>query len=970
MIRLEMKRTHGGVARVAMDSDLMLNQMAASALETTEPLGMAFDHLGNPMVFTVGSKRSLNVIFQKEGTATGWQLVDLTAGLGENLEVSAFQVAQDQSGSLRLAVAAHPKGQSEEDKLWLTDALPNTLTDQGWTSGNPGWNERPFSGSHRISHILLGTEDDGKGTPLMIAATVKGNIRGHYVVNTQLNDPSWMWQPFQIPQNASKDFVDMAIGTIQGERGVYSLYDTATGRALTFTTLPDGRMPGDLYYDFPLPGVAAIEAITTLPQVPQEEDDDDWFGGGDAGESFDLFVAGKGVYLYEGSKTTQPPVCLAEGTEVQAAQSIYARMDAQNIALWMVEKTSGRLQYILGRKEAGERLWHTPIPLRQGIAQFAAVRNPKRQANEMVLAGKNGVLVHLWQDPITTGWRESEIPVPAIDDLHEFESYTSVINFQVASAEELVNSNIQITASDWVRVVINGVTFTLSPDVPVQVSMDVGASLTIIQRADGIQPPIYRIKADFISEPFELNPGQKILTGLESIDSGKALDQAQRRNGKPVISGNVDPNTLEEVSSVLGELTSLARDGLGEDRSGVGYRAGGGQRIGAVDGRRLNRDMHWGVRFDNRGKPAFTQSIHGASQPGGARQGLAHVGDFFESLTRGMLEVTSFVVKTIVDGAKKVIQFVFEVAGRLFQFYIETLGHVFDAIYWFLKEKLGIDLAVVLEWLGQLFNWEEIKATQQVMVDMANRCLDYGAAGLDVLADKVDAFFIKIKNQVLLLKPGTMPAGGGQRIFATGKASSNPAVNLANLPTPMATWTQYHIKHGNFSVGRKPKLQPTDPLMRFFNETLVGLLDTVQDTMTSVVGECQRAFEQGNVSADQLLAAIGTDVLVGLVDLVRQIAVGVLRLLADLVRLLREMVNVPLDLPVITSLYKGIYKNPKPEELPYADMSLLNGVAFLVAAPTTWISKMVTGKAPFGSGIQPNRDAEYSRILNLLPGLS
>ncbi|HSR53241.1 MAG TPA: hypothetical protein VLV83_20650 [Acidobacteriota bacterium] len=948
---------------MTVDSELMNNYTATSALAGQRALRMLQDGDGNPLIFTIGGNGQLSLTYQSPDSSSGWKQVSLSASLGSGMRVASFQASQQKDGTIRLAASVHKSGQEGDQKLYLTDDLPNAPK-SAWFSGKPGWKARPFSeGAVRVTQILLGTNDDGQGAPLCVVSVQRGEKAEYFTVNADVKDTSWVWNPYPLPENAV-EALDMSLGSVQGVRGVYGLYRTAAGSSLIFTSLPDSRKPGSVSYDFPVPSGAGLTCIEALPPrsfFEEDDDDDDWFDG-DEDLSFDLYAAGQGLYRFAESRTGKPPQVIAPSQELGQAKALHVEQDEKHVALWVVEEKSRVLQYVLGSQQDQEMNWTAPLPLRNGVTQMSAIRNRGKITNELLLAvSGDDELIHLWQDPFTTTWQESSVPLENTRGAEEFEAYTTVIRFRDEAGMPVLMGKVKVTSSDWIRATVNGSTYSINPETCAEVTPDVQGGITVMQRADNIQTPVLFVEADFLPAKLTVNPAQKIFKGLSEVRSGADLKKATDRDGKPVLRQSVDDQTLNQSAQVLSQLSDMGGKLV---PAGVGYRVGQPVPADALDS-----GYAWSVQFDSQGRPGYRagQGI----QASGKAKGQAHFGDFLESLAQGLKRVGEVAFQVLVEGGKKLLQVVFEVAGKIFEFVLQSIGQVLEAMAWFLQEVLHIDLNDIMRWLGQLFNWDEIKATQQVMVDMVNRVLDYGAGGLDRFSQDVDRFFERVISDVKELKPDVFPSKVRQLHTGSVQAAAEGKVPMGNFgQTPMGSWPQYQVLHGGFTQsGGPPTPGGGDAIMAFFEKALTGFVAIVDQTMQEIVKDVAFAFQDGTLTPEQVLAALGTDVLVGLLRSLQNLARAFLELLRDLVKAIKQAINQSLDIPVISGLYEGIYSQKDSLSAPYAKLSLLNALAFLVAIPTTWICKAIYGEAPFGSGIQSGREAQYEQLFQALPAV-
>src|SRR5690606_1967671 len=109
-------------------------------------------------------------------------------------------------------------------QVYVTAPLPAEASAAAWTAAAARWVERPGPADARdVTAILMGTADDGQGAPMTVVAVRGARESTHYRVNADLADTSWVWSELCLPENAG-EILDMALGTVQGDRGVFALY--------------------------------------------------------------------------------------------------------------------------------------------------------------------------------------------------------------------------------------------------------------------------------------------------------------------------------------------------------------------------------------------------------------------------------------------------------------------------------------------------------------------------------------------------------------------------------------------------------------------------------------------------------------------------------------------------------------------------------------------------------------------------
>jgi len=116
------------------------------------------------------------------------------------------------------------------------------------------------------------------------------------------------------------------------------------------------------------------------------------------------------------------------------------------------------------------------------------------------------------------------------------------------------------------------------------------------------------------------------------------------------------------------------------------------------------------------------------------------------------------------------------------------------------------------------------------------------------------------------------------------------------------------------------------------------ILLSVETTYKNVGNKLVMLFNDNNkVSTGTILQALGSDLLVGIIDLLRAFVVDLVRLGADIIRGLRGLLTMRIKVPVFTKLYESISGKA---------CNVLDIVSLILAIPITILSKVITGKKP------------------------
>lgn len=934
--------------RASVSTELMKNYASASVVSAGERFEVAQDARGEPLLFSLSEDRRLFVTRRDAAGPTGWRRDDLSSALGAGMEATAFAVSQDRDGTLTLALALCPAGKPEEGRLYVSPRLSNDDAVTDWSRVGTRWVHRPQTeGPLRITRILMGTGDDGDGAPLALVAVVtRWKEAKHYEFNADAADTRWSWKPYELPENAS-ELQDLAIGRMQGDRGVYALYLSGRNQTLEFTSQPDPEYGKRARYVFKLPSRATC--IAALP-------------GPDGALSDDLYVGGEGVFLYTGSREAVTPV--ASAGDVGTVERLLVRRDADTVAVWTVDAAGG-LSYTSASRGGRESAWSAPLQLGRGARQLAALRNQARLTNALFVVTSAGTLEYRYQDPRTRRWESSEVPLPDSGRLLEFPCYTSQVTLTDTAGAPVALGKVRLSASEWTQVTVNGATHVLDPDREVEVETDTEGRLTLINRVSGLASPTFLVRADGLDDVLRVDPARRVLETLGRIQTGEDLLRFKSRDGRP-LGGGATPKQRDTAAQAVKELVGLAGTLSTGGTHGPGpmLRAaahpGGAMRSAAPPART------WGVVLDgadagfHRGEQAVATCGRGSNPAGplmsnalaldlstqpvfaAAPAWFPDAGSLLEALQHGARKVKDFLVEA-VDGA---VRFVVTLGEKIFQAVLHAAEQVYALVHWVLQETLGVDLNDLVDYFGFLFSWQDIVVTHDVLVNLVNQTIARGTQAMGQVAGAIDGFFEDLKKRVRALAPVT---SAGDAVRKPGLQAAREAREVLHRDeeakvesfsrSPVGGFASYHLQQAlkSGAAGGVSKLPESDPLRATLND-LVELWETIRGNVEKLGTTLSDGLLKGTMSFNDLITQLSSDVVVGMLDVFKTILVKLIGFGERLVTGAQALINKQVELPVITALYR---------EYVGSDMSVLDAVCLMLSVPLTTVYKLLKGEAPF-----------------------
>lgn len=995
---------------LTVSAELMQNNAASRAVDATHPIRVAQDLDGEPIIFSVGTADvdtgadSFYVITRQPNSDTGWQQVDLSAGLGTDLKVNAFAVSQAKTGAITLALAVESATEPGVSRLYITAALANDPTQVDWSNFTPQWVPRPSTqGSLTVKEILLGTSDDQTGPPTIVVSTAQtGQDDSYWLVdgNTSHTDAASLWKQYHLPEN-TRDLIDLAVGSLPFPygRGIYTLYGVGSDLTLAFNTL----IPNPFGKTYAIDLTAPPGARVLCPAANSN------------GYS-DLYVAGDGLYVFpsgrQTSGATAATIADAQTTAgMRGLEELLVATDDEHVSSW----TKGNqevLLYVTGSRGADPQ-WSYPLSLRSNVAQIAALRNRVKQANEIFIVDGNNNLAYLWQDPATTLWQETDIPLPDTGKVQTFNSYTTFINFADQDGNPITDEPVNLTASGWTYVTVNGAFYELGPD-PVTVATDVQGNLTIVNKVTSIATPFFHLQANFFEQVVDVNPAAKIQYGLGQIQSGDDLKNVPTQDGKPLLTQEVDDDTLDSVAQGVQQLIVLTNtlpvdsttpaDGFTASAiqnpvqaaptvSHVSVRAAGDTPRNRIRTAHLPAGYCWGMTFEKGrvryhegalARSRFLSRLSGANPSASQLQGAADnlslnsvntatlsisdpfdavpaiAGDVFESLSSGLEEAGSFLIQT----AGEVIEFIINLGDRVVKFTLDTVEQVLKAIDW-LFQTIYVLLLDFLRWLGLLFNWDDILATQRVFANVTNQTINMLESKLASAESAVNNFFATLKQQAQQhLTPLADDTGSlnlkdvSSSVPASVTGAAKTALDFLS-GSPGGNFGSFQLLYSGMLNASTKGEEASDEIKNFIDKVLTPAVENIPQAVFDIIESLQQGFTAGTLTVNDVIKTVAADAAIAMIDTLHDIAVGLLELLAELLRDFRAILNDEINVPFLTAFY---------EWATGSKFTLLNGITLLFAIPATTFYKLVANAAPFADGTYGLDTDGYQKLFATLTG--
>ncbi len=689
---------------ITVVAELMKNQQHTSPLNPIGHIEVGQDDQGWPMIFTIGTDKKFYLMKPDSSAQGGYGIINISDGLGIDLEVVTFAMTQDNKGEIAIALAMVKKS-GGDTVIFTASRLSNNFAKTDWA--NFSSISRKIEGidtAFKVEQILTSISDGGKTPVSIVAGNLKGN-KYYYLL-----DGSARAIKYEFPEDVKQhpdSLKDVSVGYAFGQTGIFFIYNTGGSQTLACTTIAEAHV-GSLSFDYSPGNYHLPEKFRHLTYncitTPT--------GSKNKGISIcsDIFVGSPtGVYCFKNAAVSK---CELVSDSIKDVYQLTVRQDKDSIVVW-ASAAGNKLYYIYGKKEnKGEKYaWNDPVLFKEDVLHIAPIRNTGRNGNELYLVTQDKSIQHYWQDSGSTLWRQQLINAPGQKDVIEFDSYTTHLHFEDDEGKALVEEKVKITASEWVYVTINGYIHSLDQASGAEVSTDMMGNVTIITATEDIACPIYHLTADWMDKTLNIYPNGKIVKGLANIKSAADLRNAKTKDDKPILSnGSFDDDTLTAVAGIISQLT-----GKGQELTNRNHNVPNPYMFTAVENK---GGLHTG-RFDINSLPDNLMLSYGAS---GTLAFVAAPGDIFDDIinfTGDSLHYLSAFIDTSIafirhelvmleNGIQFVLrkieddlQLVLAIGDKIVNIVLDTPGALFKALSWVLK-LIGIDLEKILGWFGKL----------------------------------------------------------------------------------------------------------------------------------------------------------------------------------------------------------------------------------------------------------------------------
>lgn len=385
--------------------------------------------------------------------------------------------------------------------------------------------------------------------------------------------------------------------------------------------------------------------------------------------------------------------------------------------------------WITGWGDSGQAVWDRALNL--GIAGTRWAVNLNNDSELVFATGSASAGLTTWSRGASLNWHPEAINLPGgtVSMVKTYRTSASVTDEFNASVPQLP---VRVSASEHVAAIINGQSYAIGPDQPAAVTTNaMGCVTATLEISNSLHAPTVIMEADFLAGGrLELRPDSAAQTFLKSVTPRQLLDGVDPFSGVPILhGGHHREEDASAVAQALAEVCKMMEEHYEpvaapaecpvklRAQRGLRWLPASAERPPFHLGHRAASGGAWSLDL-SAGRPLFRRLTHEefeewvalARSAAGGAEGLFGIdwGSLWESVKNAITDV----VAVAVEAGRAVIKFVINGIERILEYAIAAIEHVFDlvvAVFDAVGTMLGTVVGWLMEAIGFLFNWDEIK---------------------------------------------------------------------------------------------------------------------------------------------------------------------------------------------------------------------------------------------------------------------
>ncbi len=548
----------------------------------------------------------------------------------------------------------------------------------------------------------------------------------------------------------------------------------------------------------------------------------------------------------------------------------------------------------------------------------------------ILVAYEEGGLEIFSQDSISAQWQRHTVTDDNLQrGLHTRTSYTTRIRVLDDTSAPVLNAAVRLRPHAPCFGLLNGQAAHLSPLAPTVASTTSGGEITfiqpvsslgavqidveVVQTPDGAPLPPGLVPAgaqrnallgSAVAESVSLNPMAGMTARLGAVTSGLVLQQAQASDGSHPFA-HLPLETCNQAYAAMTQFLQAYHATLASPSSRSGS---------AVVVRRTQLCWQGGV--------LTTQELALDAPPQAPQDGVWDaIGDIMSFLWTAVSQAMDDVTMTLNWLADGLCSIAVKIGEVVWKGIVAIASQAAELLDWVLQKTLGVKLGDIVNWLGHVFNWDEIVQAHNTLRKLALLVKNQTSDWMRHQAPQELNKNLQWARALLGKLPDLDPETRSLLARRASQGDSNTETDTAGWTGPDARWgaQAFQSYSGNMSLTDSGAWSNADAIEKLMSQAATSL-QGMADDIAATINRPGFTDLPLLTAFEDLIALGGTDAL----DLLQPLVQELLVLLADLVDDAWTAFDQPLDIPVLTPLYETLIA-------PGSRLSLLDAVLLSAA---------------------------------------
>lgn len=559
----------------------------------------------------------------------------------------------------------------------------------------------------------------------------------------------------------------------------------------------------------------------------------------------------------------------------------------------------------------------------------------------ILVAHAEGGLGFFSQDSISGQWQRHTVTDDNLQrGLHTSTSYTTRIRVRDDTSAPVVHAAVRLRPHSPCFGLLNGQAIHLSPLAPTVASTASGGEVTFIQPVSSLGavqidvevvetpdgwplPPGLvpaggqrdALRASTAVHRVQLNPMANVASRMGAVGSGLNLQQVKASDGTQPFA-HLPLDTCNQAFDAMTPLLKAYHATLQPPTSPSATRV-------------VVRRTHLSWKGGALG--VAEEALATPVQLSGAFDTIGDILSYLWTAVADAMHDVNVTLNWLADGLCTIAVAIGEVVWTSL---VAIASQAAELIDWALQKTLGVSVGDIVHWLGELFDWTAVQENQAVMQQLLTLSLDAAQQWLSRDAPAlVDRYRVEAGRW---LTEGLPDLDDKAREMLSnpplsGTPDTTPGARETGSPSTSWVHQKFTDYAGQGSGGAAGDFAAAEDALQLVLD-LGADLEKLVDDLVAYFGSIDWQSQSMLSVMENVAGRIGSDLL----DLIDHFVVHVLKIIADLVQAIRDVLSARLDMPVLTPLYE--------HTLGLGTFSLGGGVTLGASLAALTTSRVVAGK--------------------------